>query len=92
MGARLLAGLDFYLSGIELVVTSGSGRDELLAAARRAYAPTLMIAGPWAPESIRGGKEPAADGAAQAYVCRGQTCSPPLGDPAELRALIEKPA
>jgi len=88
MGARLLAGLDFYLNGIELVVSAGSGRDELLAAARRAYAPTLMVAGSWAPESIRGGKEPGADGGARAYVCRGQTCSPPVADPAELRALL----
>ena len=88
MGARLLAGLDFYLNGAELVVTAGEGRTELLAAARRVHAPTLMIAGPWAPESIRGGKEAAPDGRAQAYLCRGQTCSPPVTDAAELRALL----
>jgi uncharacterized protein len=90
MGARLLAGLDFYLNGIELVVTGGNGRDQLLAAARKAYAPTLMIAGPWAPDSIRGGKEPAEDGTARAYLCRGQTCSAPVGDPAALLALLEE--
>ena len=90
MGARLLAGLDFYLNGVELVVTGGDGRAELLAAARRAYAPTLMIAGPWAPESIRDGKQPEEDGRARAYVCRGQTCSPPVTDAAELRALLER--
>jgi uncharacterized protein YyaL (SSP411 family) len=88
MGARLLAGLDFYLNGIELVVTGGPGRDELLAAARRVHAPTLMIAGSWAPDSIRGGKQPAEDGRAQAYVCRGQTCSAPVSDPEALRALL----
>ncbi len=92
MGARLLAGLDFYLNGVELVVSQGAGRAELLAAARRAYAPTLMIAGPWAPDSIRGGKEPGEDGRARAYVCRGQTCSAPVADAAELRALLDKPA
>jgi uncharacterized protein YyaL (SSP411 family) len=88
MGARLLAGLDFYLNGAELVVSQGEGRAELLAAARRVYAPTLMIAGPWAPESIRGGKEPAGDGRAQAYLCRGQSCSPPVADPDQLRELL----
>jgi hypothetical protein len=88
MGARLLAGLDFYLNGVELVVTAGEGREELLAAARRAHAPTLMIAGAWAPESIRGGKQPAEDGRAQAYVCRGQTCSAPVSDPARLREAL----
>jgi uncharacterized protein YyaL (SSP411 family) len=91
MGARLLAGLDFYLNGVELVVSAGSGRDELLAAARRAYAPTLMVAGAWAPDSIRDGKQPGADGTARAYLCRGQTCSPAVADPAELRDLLEKP-
>ena len=91
MGARLLAGLDFYLNGVELVVSEGAGRAELLAAARRAYSPALMIAGPWAPESIRSGKQPGEDGRARAYVCRGQTCSPPVADEAELRALLEKP-
>src|SRR5262249_43550495 len=44
----LLAALDLYLHSKVLVVTEGTGRDELLAAARRAYAPTLCIAGPWA--------------------------------------------
>ena len=91
MGARLLAGLDFYLNGVELVVSAGAGRDELLTAARRVYAPTLMIAGPWAPESIRGGKEPGEDGRARAYVCRGQTCSPPVDEPELLRALLAEP-
>ena len=91
MGARLLAGLDFYLNGVELVVSEGSGRAELVAAARRAYAPTLMIAGPWAPESIRGGKGAGEDGRAQAYVCRGQTCSAPVTEPDALRALLAEP-
>ncbi|HEU5056462.1 MAG TPA: hypothetical protein VFU21_08045, partial [Kofleriaceae bacterium] len=92
MGARLLAGLDFYLNGAELVVSEGEGRAELLSAARRAYAPTLMIAGPWAPESIRVDKHAAPDGRAQAYVCFGQTCSPPVADPAALADLLAQAA
>ena len=86
--SRLLAALDLYLHGIELVVTDGEGRDELLTAARRAHAPALMIAGPWSGPSLLEGKENAADGRAQAYVCRGQICSAPVTDPAALRDLL----
>jgi uncharacterized protein YyaL (SSP411 family) len=52
----LLAALDLYLHAQILVVTEGSGRDRLLAAARQCYAPTLCIAGPWAAPSILEGK------------------------------------
>jgi uncharacterized protein YyaL (SSP411 family) len=86
--SRLLAALDLYLHGIELVVSPGHGRDELLTAARRAYAPSLMIAGPWAALSLLEGRGPAADGSARAFVCRGQTCSAPVSDPRELVALL----
>jgi len=85
--SRLLAALDLYLHGLEVVVTDGAGADALLAAARRAYAPTKMIAGPWAQSSILDGKE-ADGGRARAYVCRGQTCSAPVTDPAQLEALM----
>jgi len=87
--ARLLAAVDFYLHGQEVVVTEGRGRDELLAAARGVYAPARMIAGPWASESVLAGKAAAADGAAQAFVCRGQTCSAPVTEPKALSALLE---
>jgi uncharacterized protein YyaL (SSP411 family) len=70
-----------------VVVTPGTGRDELLVAARRAYAPTLCVAGPWAQDTILGGKEP--DGArARAFVCSGPTCSPPVTEPTELVKLV----
>ncbi len=85
--SRLLAALDLYLHGLEVVVTDGDGADALLAAARRGYAPTRMIAGPWAQASILDGKEPEG-GRARAYVCRGQTCSAPVTDPAQLEALM----
>ena len=78
VASRLLAALDLYLHGVEIVITEGDGRDALLETARRAYAPTRLIAGSWAAESILDGKAPAADGRAQAYVCRGQTCSAPV--------------
>ena len=87
----LLAALDLYLHAQVLVVTEGTGRDALLAAARRSYAPTLCIAGPWAAPSIVEGKTP--DGAtARAFVCTGPTCSPPVTAPGALAALLREPA
>jgi hypothetical protein len=87
--SALLAALDLYLEANILVVTEGSNRDELLTAARRTYAPTLCIAGPWASASILDGKTPAADGRARAFVCKGPACSPPVTDPAALIALLQ---
>jgi uncharacterized protein YyaL (SSP411 family) len=86
----LIAALDLYLHARVLVVTEGAGRDALLAAARRSYAPTLCIAGPWAAPSILEGKSPAGD-TARGFVCTGPTCSPPVGDPAALTALLGEP-
>jgi uncharacterized protein len=88
MSARLLAALDVAMGAVDLVVSEGEGRERLIEAARRAYAPTLSLTGPWAEESLRAGKVPAADGRAQAYVCRGQTCSAPVGEPAALLQLL----
>ena len=85
--SALLAALDLYLHPKELVVTEGSGRDELLAAAHRAYSPTLCVAGPWAQPSILEAKTPAG-GQARAFVCTGPTCSPPVTDKAELVKLV----
>ena len=84
----LLAALDLYLHAQVLVATAGSGRDALLAIARRAYAPNLCFAGPWAAASITDGKTPAPDGAARAYVCTGPTCAPPVTEPSALAALL----
>jgi uncharacterized protein YyaL (SSP411 family) len=83
----LLAALDLYLHAKVLVVTEGDGRDRLLAAARRIYAPTLCIAGPWAAPSILDGKTPAG-ATARGFVCTGPTCSAPVSDPAALTALL----
>jgi hypothetical protein len=87
----LLAAMDLYLNGAELVVTAGEGRAALLAAARRAYAPTLMIAGPWAQASITAGKLPTGAGHARAYVCQGVSCSPPVDAPDALARLLSSP-
>ena len=85
--AGLLGALDLYLHAKVLVVTDGAGAAELAAAARRTYAPTLCLAGPWAPPSILDGKTPEA-GRARAFVCAGPTCSPPVAEPAQLAALL----
>ncbi|HEX2686685.1 MAG TPA: thioredoxin domain-containing protein [Kofleriaceae bacterium] len=88
--AGLLAALDLYLHAKILVVTDGTGRDRLLATARRTYAPTLHIAGPWAEPSILAGKTSAGE-VARAFVCTGPTCSPPVTDPGALAALLGDP-
>jgi hypothetical protein len=85
--SALMAALDLYLHGKQLVITEGEGRDALLEAARRAYAPTLAIAGAWAARSVTDGKTP--DGArARAYACSGATCAPPTREPGALAALL----
>ena len=91
MGSRLLAALDLYLNGVELVVTGGEGREALVEAARRAFAPSRLWAGPWAAEALVAGKEPGGDGAARAYVCRGQACSAPISDPRALAKHLRSP-
>jgi uncharacterized protein YyaL (SSP411 family) len=88
MGARFLSALDLYLHCVQLVLTDGEGRDALLEAARKSHAPSLLIAGSWASASIRDGKTNAADGKSQAYVCRGQSCSAPVTDPADVAPLL----
>ena len=88
--ARLLGALDLYLHGQCVVVTDGVGADALVAAARGAYAPTRMLAGPWAAPAVRDGKS-AAGGRARAFVCRGPVCSPPVDDPEALARLLAAP-
>jgi uncharacterized protein YyaL (SSP411 family) len=86
----LLAALDLYLHAQVLVVTEGEGRGGLIDAARRSYAPTLCIAGPWASSSILDGKTPAG-ASARAFVCVGPSCSPPVTEPSALAALLRDP-
>ncbi len=85
--STLLGALDLYLHAKVAVVTAGEGREALLAAARRVYAPTLCIAGPWAQASITDAKNPAND-RARAFVCSGPVCSAPTADPAELSLTV----
>jgi hypothetical protein len=86
--SALLGALDLYLHAQTLVIAGERGREELLAAARRTYAPTLCVAGPWAAPSVLEGKTAAEGGAARAFVCTGPTCSAPVTEPAALHALL----
>ncbi len=86
--ARLLGALDFYLHHQLVVVSAGAGREALLEAARGAASPVVCVVGEWAAASLVEGKQAAEDGAAQAYVCRGATCSAPVREVAALRALL----
>ncbi len=90
--AHLLCALDTYLHGAVVVVTGGNGREELLGATRRSFAPATMLAGSWAASSLLADKVDTADGQAQAYVCRGQTCSAPVTGADELQALLDGPS
>ncbi|MEW6269068.1 MAG: thioredoxin domain-containing protein [Thermodesulfobacteriota bacterium] len=98
--AYLLGVLDDYLRGPVDVVVAGR-RDAadtraLLDAARSVYLPnkSVLVADPderaaaGGPEVLRD-KHPL-DGHAAAYVCRGFTCSTPITDAAEVRALLEQ--
>lgn len=85
--ATLLGALDLYLHAKVVVVSEGHGRDGLLAAARRCFAPTLCLAGSWAQPSILEGKISDA-GQARAFVCTGPSCSPPVSDVSELARLV----
>jgi uncharacterized protein YyaL (SSP411 family) len=83
--SSLLAALDLYLDSKVLVITDGANREALLSVARRTYAPTLCIAGPWAAPSVLEGKT----GDSRAFVCTGPTCSAPVTEAAALAALLK---
>ncbi len=85
--SRLLGALDLYLNAQCLVVSEGEGGAALLDAARRVYAPTRLIAGPWAAPSVREGKT-GKGGHARAFVCKGPVCSAPVTDPLELEKIL----
>ncbi len=85
--ASLLCALDDLLHAQVVVVSDGLGHEALRAAARQGYAPSRMVAGPWAAPDVLAGKT-AQGGVARAFVCRGPVCSPPVSTPAELTALL----
>ena len=97
---HLLGALNRDAHGATEVVIVGRADDAaaraLATVARRAYAPSLVLAlvAPDAPSAERGagaaleGRRQEG-GVATAYVCRGRTCSAPVTSPDALRALLE---
>jgi uncharacterized protein YyaL (SSP411 family) len=86
--SALIGALDLYLHGQVVVIPDGTGKDALVRALRTSYAPTAMLAGPWASASVLDAKTAAATGEARAFVCTGPTCAPPVTDPTALPALL----
>ncbi|MBL9014285.1 MAG: thioredoxin domain-containing protein, partial [Myxococcales bacterium] len=80
--------LDLYLHGQVVVIPDGTGRDALLRALRTTYAPTAMLAGPWAAASVLEAKTASPAGEARAFVCTGPTCAAPVTEPAALAQLL----
>ncbi len=93
-GAGLLSALDLRLHATDVViVTPSSGGDEALRAVARAHATPNTILSVHQEAVTLPPARPAAgkttvDGRATAYVCRGETCSLPVTEPAALAALL----
>jgi uncharacterized protein YyaL (SSP411 family) len=87
-----LAVAEAALAGPLQVAVVGADADaaELLATARAATSPGLVIAhgDPDAPGQPLLAQRPLVDGRAAAYVCRGFVCDAPVTDPESLRAAL----
>ena len=89
--SSLLQAVDFWLDEPRRVVIAGDpgdpGTRELLRAAHSVYQPNKIVLG------TAGAVEPfartlASNGVPTAYVCTGNACQPPTGDPATVRDLL----
>ena len=95
-----LSALDLRLGATDIVIVivrhDTSPANELLAAARESAAPNIIVAlhqdAARLPASHPAAGTTAIDGKATAYVCRGETCSLPVTEAAELRKLLPSPA
>ncbi len=90
----LLSALDFRLRATDVVIVSppGASPADLVTAVRQNWTSTLVVslhedAGRLPAAHPAAGKS-AVDGRATAYVCRGETCSLPATEPADLVRLI----
>jgi uncharacterized protein YyaL (SSP411 family) len=92
--ASLLSGTDFLLNGIQIVILSGDGTDELVRTAQDCCVPNrimIVVAGKDEAERMPLAADKKQVGnMATAYVCAGQTCSLPVTDPAALRAILSR--
>jgi uncharacterized protein YyaL (SSP411 family) len=93
----LLNALDLHLAGNEIVVTGqGIEADALLEAARKSpHATSIVLHAPAAealPSHHPARAKLATAKTAAAFVCRGQSCSLPITEPAALLQLVMNPA
>jgi uncharacterized protein YyaL (SSP411 family) len=90
----LLNALDLRLGAIDVAIVAPKGSDaaDLLAAVRAHPTPNLLLLIETGdgdlPEDHPARGKTAVDGRATAYVCRGESCSLPVTDPAALHKLI----
>jgi uncharacterized protein YyaL (SSP411 family) len=91
--ASLLCAVDFLKGPVTAVVISGPDSEALLRAARKSFClnQVVALADGRASIPILDDRGPLA-GKAAAYVCRDWTCLPPVTEPAELEALLRRPA
>ncbi|MCB1498007.1 MAG: thioredoxin domain-containing protein [Bauldia sp.] len=94
--AGILAALDFRLTATDVVIVhpAAAAPDLLVAAARAHSTPSTILAvfadaADLPPAHPASGKRPV-DRQPTAYVCRGETCSLPVTDPAELPVLLQE--
>ncbi|MCX5795041.1 MAG: thioredoxin domain-containing protein [Elusimicrobia bacterium] len=91
--ASMLCAVDFLKGPVTALVVSGPEPEALLRAARKVFCPNQVVAlaDGRAPIALARGRGPLA-GRAAAYVCRDLACLPPVTEPAELEALLRRPA
>jgi uncharacterized protein YyaL (SSP411 family) len=96
---HMLGAIDRLVRGnVEVIVvaaTADASALSLVRAAQRAYVPNLAVACVAPGDEIERGlgagvDRKTIDGAATAYVCREQTCSPPVTKPADLSPLLSR--
>jgi uncharacterized protein YyaL (SSP411 family) len=92
--AALLSAIDFYFNGMQIVIRAGDGTDALLEAVHGSCVPnrilTVLAASDDVPKGHPAEGKANIGGAATAYVCVGETCSPPVTDPQQLRSLLSR--
>jgi uncharacterized protein YyaL (SSP411 family) len=93
----MLSALDLRLGAVDLVIVAPPGMPAtaMLDAARAGTTPNTVISlhasAARLPDNHPAAGKTAVDGRVTAYVCRGETCSLPVTDPADLVGLLRTP-
>jgi uncharacterized protein len=89
--AAFLSSVDFYFNAVQIVVCPGLGLEALLRAVKERRGPNSVLILVAADEFLRrhaAEGRVAIDNRATAYICRGQTCSLPITDPADVQRTL----